>query len=154
MRDIRNDLQERAGLIEDQISTAYAQFEKMLEKLENERDGKVSSLKSELSALDKLMEIENRRMANVLPLATPGPAPQLSLADFMMQKLNEIGALGKDDLVNLALKDGYFPDAESADRGVHGALVTLHRNEHIRQLQDGSFAPATLAQTVRFRRAM
>jgi hypothetical protein len=37
---------------------------------------------------------------------------------------------------------------------VHAALVSLHRNEHIRQLQDGTFAPATLAQTVRFRRAM
>ena len=154
MRDIRNDLQERAGLIEDQISAAYAQFEKMLEKLESERDGRVSALKSELAALERLMEMENRRMANVLPLASPVPASQLSLADFMMQSLNEIGPLAKDDIVNLALKDGYFSDAESADRGVHSALVTLHRNEHIHQLQDGTFASATLAQTVRFRRAM
>ena len=70
------------------------------------------------------------------------------------QKLNEIGPLAKDDIVNLAVKEGYFSDAESADRGMHAALVTLHRNEHIRQLQDGTFATATLAQTVRFRRAM
>jgi hypothetical protein len=56
--------------------------------------------------------------------------------------------------VDLASKEGYFSDAESADRGVHAALVSLHRNEQIRQLQDGTFAPATLAQTVRFRRAM
>jgi len=37
---------------------------------------------------------------------------------------------------------------------VQAELVILHRNEHIRQLQDGSFAPATLSQTIRFRRAM
>ena len=154
MRDIRNDLAERARLIEDQISTAYAQFEKMLEQLQNERDGKVSELKSEFAALGKLMEIENRRMANVLPLAVQGPAPQMSLADFIMHKLNEIGPMSKNDIVDLASKEGYFSDAENADRGVHAGLVSLHRDEHIRQLQDGTFAPATLAQTVRLRRTM
>lgn len=62
--------------------------------------------------------------------------------------------MSKDDILNLALKDGYFADAESADRGVQASLIILHRNEHIRQLQDGTFAPATLSQTIRFRRAM
>ena len=154
MRDIRNDLAERARLIEDQISAAYAQFEKMLEQLQNERDGKVSDLKSEFAALGKLMEVENRRMANVLPLAVQEPASQMSLADFIMHTLNEMGPMSKDDIVDLASKEGYFSDAENADRGVHAALVSLHRNEHLRQLQDGTFAPATLAQTVRLRRAM
>ena len=49
MRDIRNDLQERGRLIEDQISASYAQFEKMIEQLQTERDGRVSDLKSELA---------------------------------------------------------------------------------------------------------
>src|SRR6476660_5472836 len=93
MRDIRIDLQERARLIEDQISASYAQFEKMIEQLQNERDGKVSDLKAEFAALGKLMEVENRRMAHVLPLAVQWPAPQLSLADFIMQTLNEIGPM-------------------------------------------------------------
>jgi len=75
-------------------------------------------------------------------------------SDFIMRNLNEAGALSKDDVLNLALKDGYFADAESADRGVQAALVILHRNEHIRQLQDGSFAPPALSQTISFRRAM
>jgi hypothetical protein len=118
------------------------------------------------------MEAEHRRMANVLPLAPQAPAPQLSpgpqlpqgpqtpqgsqlsLSDFIMHSLNEAGAMSKDEILNLALKDGYFADGESADRGVQAALVILHRNEHIRQLPDGSFAPATLSQTIRFRRAM
>jgi hypothetical protein len=172
MRDIRIDLQERARLIEDQISASYAQFEKMIEQLQSERESRVSELKSELAALSKLMDVEHRRMANVLPLATQAPAPQsspapqqspgpqqslgqqLSLSDFIMRSLNEAGAMSKDDILSLALNDGYFADAESADRSVQASLIILHRNEHIRQLQDGSFAPATLSQTIRFRRAM
>jgi len=159
MRDIRIDLQERARLIEDQISASYAQFEKMIEQLQSERESRVSELKSELAALSKLMDVEHRRMANVLPLATQAPAPQspgpqLSLSDFIMRSLNEAGAMSKDDILSLALNDGYFADAESADRSVQASLIILHRNEHIRQLQDGSFAPATLSQTIKFRRAM
>ena len=55
MRDIRNDLQERARLIEEQISGAYAQFEKMIEQLQAEREGRVADLKSELGAVVKLL---------------------------------------------------------------------------------------------------
>jgi len=154
MRDIRNDLQERGRLIEDQISASYAQFEKMIEQLQTERDGRVSDLKSELAAVAKLMEVEHRRLANVLPIAPPSGAPQLSLADFILRKLNEIGPMTKDDLIALALKDGLFADAESADRAMHATLIGILRNENIRQLQDGTFAPATLSQTIRFRRAM
>ncbi|HEV3242438.1 MAG TPA: hypothetical protein VGY14_04210 [Methyloceanibacter sp.] len=138
----------------------------MIEQLQSERESRVSELKSELGALSKLMEVEHRRMANVLPLANSAPAPQLtppsqlsqapqlSLSDFIMHGLNEAGAMSKDDIVNLTLNEGYFADAESADRGVQASLVTLHRNEHIRQMHDGTFAPATLTQTIRFRRAI
>lgn len=62
--------------------------------------------------------------------------------------------MSKDDLVSLTLNDGLFADAESADRGVQAALLSILRNEHIRQLQNGTFAPATLSQTIRFRRSM
>jgi hypothetical protein len=152
MRDIRNDLQERARLIEDQISAAYAQFEKMVEQLQGERDGRVSELKAELTALGKLMEAEHRRMANVLPLQVPA-APQVSLPDFILQRLTEIGPMSKDDLVNLALKEGLFGDGESADRAVHTTLINIIRSEHLRQLHDGTFVPNTFPQAVNLRRA-
>ena len=42
MRDIRKDLQDRARLLEEQISGAYAQFDKMIEQLQTERDGRGS----------------------------------------------------------------------------------------------------------------
>ena len=165
MRDIRNDLQERARLIEEQISGAYAQFEKMIEQLQNERESRVADLKSELSAVVKLLEAEHRRMANVLPIATPQATvpqsapppivqPQISLSEFILRKLNDIGPMSKDDLINFAFKEGLCPDGESTERAVHAALISTLRNEQIRQLQDGTFAPVTMAQTVRFRRAI
>jgi hypothetical protein len=164
MRDIRNDLQERARLIEDQISGAYAQFEKMIEQLQAEREGRVSDLKAELGAVVKLLEVEHRRMANVLPIAPQAAAqqsapqqivpPQISLSEFILRKLNDIGPMSKDDLINFAFKDGLFADVESTERAVHAALISTLRNEQIRQLQDGTFAPVTLTQTIRFRRAI
>jgi hypothetical protein len=170
MRDIRNDLQERARLIEEQISGAYAQFEKMIEQLQAEREGRVADLKSELGAVVKLLEAEHRRMANVLPIPTSQPTgqqsaapqgaapqilqPQISLSEFILRKLNDIGPMSKDDLINFAYKDGLFADAESTERAVHAALISTLRNEQIRQLQDGTFAPVALAQTVRLRRAI
>ena len=109
-------------------------------------------------------------MANVLPIPTSQPTaqqnaapqsaapqvlqPQISLSEFILRKLNDIGPMSKDDLINFAYKDGLFADAESTERAVHAALISTLRNEQIRQLQDGTFAPVTLAQTVRFRRAI
>jgi hypothetical protein len=152
MRDIRNDLQERVRLIEDQISSSYAQFEKMIEQLQSEREARVSELKAELSALGKLMEVEHRRMANVLPLQAPA-ATEVSLADFILQRLSENGPMSKDGLVDLTLKERLFDDGESADRAVHTTLVNIIRSEHLRQLHDGTFVPNTVPQAIRLRRA-
>jgi hypothetical protein len=152
MRDIRNDLQERVRLIEDQISNSYAQFEKMIEQLQSEREARVSELKAELSALGKLMEVEHRRMANVLPLQGPA-ATEVSLADFILQRLSENGPMSKDGLVDLTLKERLFDDGESADRAVHTTLVNIIRSEHLRQLHDGTFVPNTVPQAIRLRRA-
>jgi hypothetical protein len=62
MRDIRSDLQQRARLIEDEISAAYNQFEQRLVQLQAERDGRVGDLQSELAALNTLIDSEHRRM--------------------------------------------------------------------------------------------
>jgi len=127
-----------------------AQFDKIIEQLQGEREGRVSELKAELSALGRLMDVEHRRMANVLPLQTP---PQISLADFILQRLSEIGPMSKNDLVNLVLKEGLFDDVESADRAVHTTLLNIIRSEHLRQLHDGTFVPNTVPQAIRLRRA-
>jgi hypothetical protein len=94
-------------------------------------------------------------MAEILSLQNPTPAqaPQMSLADFIMQRLTEIGPMSKEALVNLALREGLFADVESADRAVHGTLVHIIRSEHLRQLHDGTFVPNTPPQALRLRRA-
>ena len=44
MRDIRNDLQDRASLLEEQINAAEAQFEKLAEQLRTEHEGELEDL--------------------------------------------------------------------------------------------------------------
>ena len=50
MRDIRNDLQDRASLLEEQINAAEAQFEKLVEQLSTSmrRDSRISGPSSRL----------------------------------------------------------------------------------------------------------
>jgi hypothetical protein len=80
MRDIRNDLLERANLTQDQIKAADDHFEKLVKQLRSEHDARVADLKSALSMIEKLMEFENAVMGNVVSLENPS-AQAPSLAD-------------------------------------------------------------------------
>ena len=201
MRDIRGDLQDRAGLLEEQISAQEAQFDKLIEQLKAEHDARLEDLKAELEAVNRLIEHELRRLATA-PAVPPAPKAQvrepvhhtphqpaqqashqpaqhvvhqqpapaqhvshrqqapsqpqseLPLSDFLVRKLNEVGAMSRDDLRRLALQEGYFIDADSADRGVHATLLNVVKAGLIRQLPNGNFAPATVLDTIRLRRAM
>ncbi len=62
MRDIRGDLQDRAGLLEEQINAHEAQFDKLIEQLKREHDARLEDLKAELEAVNRLMEVELRRL--------------------------------------------------------------------------------------------
>ena len=84
----------------------------------------------------------------------PAPQPQQPLNDFLVSKLNEVGAMSRDDLRRLSLQEGYFADVESADRGVQITLLNVVKAGFIRQLPNGNFAPATVLDTIRLRRAM
>jgi hypothetical protein len=198
MRDIRGDLQDRAGLLEEQINAHEAQFEKLVEQLKHEHDARLEDLKAELEAVNRLMEIELRRLGTVPPAPKvqardaqphavhqpaqpqhaahqaqpqhaahqaqpqaqhPAPQqaqhqPQAPLADFLVRKLNEAGAMSRDDLRRFAMQEGYFADADTADRGVHTTLLNVVKAGLIRQLPNGNFAPATVLDTIRLRRAM
>ena len=175
MRDIRGDLQDRAALLEEQISAHEAQFDKLIDQLKREHDSRLEDLKTELEAVTRLMELELRRL-DTAPVAQRGqgreptpqavhqshtahqPQPQLQpqrpLADFLIRKLNEAGAMSRDDLRRLAMQEGYFADADTADRGVHTTLLNIVKAGLIRQLPNGNFAPATVLDTIRLRRAM
>jgi len=160
MRDIRNDLKERANLIDEQIKVAYAHFENAIQQLKTEREAKIADLQSGIAMIAKFMEFEERFLANVSPPAAPSPTPPaapsplLALADLFMRRLNATGQLSKKELVDLAVKEGFFPDAEHASQGVHPMLVNMLRSELIRELPDGTLAPPTLSQTIKLRRVV
>jgi hypothetical protein len=84
----------------------------------------------------------------------PQTQPEQPLADFLVRKLNEVGAMSRDDLRRLALQEGYFADSDTADRGMHNTLLNVVKAGLIRQLPNGNFAPATMLDTIRLRRAM
>ena len=95
-------------------------------------------------------ETEPRR-----PAAVASQQPQQPpLADFLIRKLGEIGAMTLDELCQLAVQEGYFADGEIADRGVHVTLTNVVKAGFIRQLPNGTFAPATVMDTIRLRRAI
>ena len=158
MRDIRSDLQERATLINEEIGVAYDQFQKTLEQLQNERDAKIADLKSQLAMVAKFMEFEQRFLGNASPPAPPSPpgppSPLITLADLFIHRLNEAGRMSREKLVDLAVKEGFFPDAESAVQGVHPMLVNMLRSEAIREVENGIFAPPTMPQTIKVRRVV
>jgi hypothetical protein len=151
MRDIHGDLQDRANLIEEQMNAAHAQFEQRLAQLKSERDARVEELKGELGAVGKLMDAEQRRFAS------PSRVPTLPepLGDFLIRKLSENGPMSGDDLRLWTPQEGYFADPESAARAVQVTLVNGIRAGRIRQLPDGTFAPATLlTDAIRLRRVV
>ncbi len=230
MRDIRNDLQDRANLLEEQINSAEAQFESLVEQLRAEHESRLADLRAEFDAVNRLLEVEQRRLANIpatpAPLQAPKPQPQARvqtqaplphqqtpvhaqpaaqphvaahaqaqpqpympgrlhqhaphlhqdphiqqaqaealvqqpqpqpqqpLADFLVRKLNEQGAMSRDDLRLLAVQEGYFEDGEIAERSVHAALISVNKAGLIRQLPNGNFAPASMIDAIRLRRAI
>ncbi len=182
MRDIRGDLQDRVNLLEEQMKAQQGQFENLIEQIKREHEARLEALQTELDAVNTLMEVENRRLGGVAavpqeqPQAHPQPhiqpqihiqaqapqpqAPQAQqqphqpLADFLIRKLGEVGAMSRDDLRRLAVQEGYFADGETAERGVHTTLINVVKAGLIRQLPNGNFAPATVLDTIRMRRAI
>jgi hypothetical protein len=193
MRDIRGDLQDRASLLEEQITAHEAQFEKLVAQIRAEHETTLKDFRAEFDVVTKLHELEQRRLDNAPQAPTgapvqpapqavrqpslqslhqpatpqahqgihqpaqqpaPAPQPQQPLNDFLVRKLNEVGAMSRDDLRRLSLQEGYFADVESADRGVQVTLFNIVKAGFIRQLPNGNFAPAAVLDTVRLRRAM
>jgi hypothetical protein len=191
MRDIRGELQERANLFEEQINAHQSQFDTLIDQLKREHDQRLKDLKTELEAVNRLLDFELRRFSSAPAAPTvqtpdahavhqpaqqsapqppqhsayqpgqhsshgaqPHPQPQTQpkqpLADFLVSKMNEVGAVSRDDLQRLALQEGYFADADTAVRGMHNTLLNMVKSGLIRQLPNGDFAPAN----IQLRRAM
>ena len=103
MRDIRDDLQDRANLIAEQISTAQGQFDKHIEQLRHEHETMLEGLKSTLHSVNMVIGIEGRRLGSslsgtqaecqVAPLHLPQQAqPQRPLSDALVRRVASVGA--------------------------------------------------------------
>jgi hypothetical protein len=100
-------------------------------------------------------EHRRRSAAQVVEPAPVAAAPApLPLADFLVRRVNEAGPLSKDDLRQLAVRAGYFQDAESATRSVHATLLGIIKGGRVRELPNGALAPASMIDTLRQRRAV
>ena len=149
MRDIRSDLQERATLIDEQIRATVAHFDKTIQQLQTERDTRIAELKSGLAMVAKFMEFEER----FLPKPPEVPAsPLLALAELFLRKLSDAGQMSRQELIDMAVKEGFFPDAGTAAQGVHPMLVSMLRSDLVREVSEGIFMPPTLSQTINLRR--
>ena len=150
MRDIRSDLLERVALMERRIKAAHAHYEDKIKQLQNERDAVVANLKSSIAMLAKLIELEQAEMG----AASVPTASQPSLVEFLERKLIEIGPLSKDDLCNMAMKEGYFPDAQSSAQDVEATLMRIVEEKRICPLPDGTFALPMLSQATKLKRVV
>ena len=150
MRDIRSDLQERATLIDDQLRAAVAHFDKAIQQLQSERDARVAGLKSDLAMIAKFMEFEERLLHNTPPVVPASPL--VALAELFMRKLNDAGRMTKQELFDMAVKEGFFPDAETAAQGVHPMLVSMLKSQLIREVSDGTYMPPSFSQIINLRR--
>ena len=147
MRDIRSDLLERVALMERRIKAGHAHYEDKIKQLQNERDAVVANLKSSIAMLAKLIELEQAEMG-AASVVSP-TASQPSLVEFLERKLIEIGPLSKDDLCNMAMKEGYFPAQD-----VQATLMRIVEEKRICPLPDGTFALPMLSQATKLKRVV
>lgn len=83
-----------------------------------------------------------------------GTAQRQPLADFLIRKLGEAGNMSLDDLCGVAIREGYFAEGDNPDRTVHMTLMNVVKAGFIRQMPNGTFAPASVMDTIRLRRAI
>jgi hypothetical protein len=76
MRDIRDDLQERANFCKEQIRAVCSQFDQVVQQMQSERDARVADLKSRLAMLEEFIEFEQKLMGNVVPLPKASTLPR------------------------------------------------------------------------------
>jgi hypothetical protein len=81
MRDIREDLQERARALELQIGGMKAFFEQQVQQLKKERENKLTALKSELETVNTVLRSERQRAGQPPVLSEDSVRAMLTGAD-------------------------------------------------------------------------
>ena len=78
MRDIRSDLHERSSAAEEEIRAINADYERMMDQLQKEREEKLARVGMKLEMLSKLIEFENADAGKVPSVMPPEALPPLS----------------------------------------------------------------------------
>jgi len=99
MRDIRGDLQDRANLIAQQISTTQEQFDEHIEQLKSEHLTILEDLKSALHNVHTVIGIEGRRLGATESQSQASPRshraqqtqPQQPPSDSLIRKVASVG---------------------------------------------------------------
>jgi hypothetical protein len=125
MRDIRQDLKERLGILEARRSELHSELKEMDE---------------ESATVIRLLDIEDRRFPPE-QLGQTEPEPTVALAEFIFTELGK-RPLGKDEMRPVAERGGYFKDTESPGRVLHLTLVNMERANRIRVREDGKYEQA------------
>lgn len=97
---------------------------------------------------------QSQRYAGSQRDSGPAMSQKQPLADFLIRKLGEAGTMTLDDLCGVAVREGYFAEGENPDRTVQMTLTNVIKAGFIRQMPNGSFAPASVMDTIRLRRAI
>ena len=98
----------------------------------------------------KFMEFEEQFL-HTPPRVTPASS-LVALGELFLKKLNNAGQMSKQELIGMAVTEGFFPDADTAVQGVHPMLVSMLRSELIREVSEGTYMPPTFSQTIKLRR--
>ena len=86
MRDIRDDLQDRANLIAEQISTAQGQFDKHIEQLRHEHETMLEDLRSTLHSVHMVIGVEGRRLGVHCPELKRSPRLLRRASTFLSRR--------------------------------------------------------------------
>ena len=104
MRDIRDDLQDRANLTVEQISAAQGQFDEHIEQLRHEHETMLEGLKSTLHNVNMVIGLEGRLGSSLsgtqaeCQVTSPSQhlpqqaQPQQPLSDALIRKVASVGA--------------------------------------------------------------
>ena len=99
MRDIRGDLQDRSNRLAEQISATQAQFDKVIEQLKLEHQGKLEDLKSDLDTVRMVIKTEDRLGSRISLSKQSEPTPsqrpqqaqsQQATSDSLMRKVSAL----------------------------------------------------------------
>ena len=141
LRDIREDLRARVLLIEKDIESETAIFNRQQKELVDAFRTKIEDAKIALAGYRRLLDLENRRVHDMTgqPEQPEQPATaKAPLVDFLCAAMADRGAKSKDELRDLAQAAGYFGPGDGG-RAIHATMVNLVRGGRVRELSDGKF---------------